>query len=188
MQRIELVGLVSRLEQSDQRITPLLAAGSLPGSGTLSEKALSTAAKRAATQGDFDPHNLDEAVEKVTRAVTQRRGQPRFRDELLTAYDGRCAISGCDAKEALEAAHILPYRGKETNHVQNGLLLRADIHTLFDLGLIAIDTERWVVILHPSLRGGHYSPLHGSKVGRPRDARLHPSREALDAARQQAGI
>ena len=53
---------------------------------------------------------------------------------------------------------------------------------------IAIDTERWVVILHPNLRGGHYSPLHGSKVRRPQDPRFHPSLEALDTARRQAGL
>jgi predicted restriction endonuclease len=181
-------GLVSRLEQADQRITLLLAAGSLQRSGTLSEKALSTAAKRATIQGDFDPHNLEEAVVKATRAVTQRRGQPQFREALLAAYGSRCAITGCDAKEALEAAHILPYRGEETNHVQNGLLLRADIHTLFDLGLIAIDTDQSVVVVHPTLRTGHYSALHGSELRRPQDPRFHPSREALDTARRQAGL
>jgi predicted restriction endonuclease len=188
MQRIELAGLASRLEQADPRVAALLTGSLGQPAGALTERALSAAAERAEVQGDFDPHNLEEAVEKATRAVIQRRGQPQFREELLAAYGGRCAITGCDAKEALEAAHIVPYKGKETNHVQNGLLLRADVHTLFDLGLIAIDTERWIVVLHPSLHGGHYAALHGSEVRRPEDPQLRPSREAVDAARRRAGL
>ena len=188
MQRIDLGAFVSPLGQVDPRVASLISARSF-GSGRAGiDKALSTAAQRATAAGDFDPHNLEEAIEKVSRAVTQRRGQPQFREELLAAYGGRCAITGCDAKEALEAAHIVPYKGRDTNHVQNGLLLRADIHTLFDLGLIAIDTERWTVIVHPTLRDGHYAALHGTGLHRPGDTRLHPSRDALDNARRQARL
>ncbi|WP_336979879.1 HNH endonuclease signature motif containing protein [Altererythrobacter fulvus] len=59
----------------------------------------------------------------------------------MVAYEGRCAISGCDVREVLEAAHIMPYLGEETNDVRNGLLLRADLHTLFDLGLLKIGPD-----------------------------------------------
>ena len=51
----------------------------------------------------------------------------------------------------LEAAHISPYRGEDDNHVENGLLLRSDIHTLFDLDLLGIDPERLRVVLHQDL-------------------------------------
>src|ERR1700722_13605652 len=85
-----------------------------------------------ADQEPFDPKNIKDARERIRRTIVQRRGQAKFRNALLEAYGSRCAISGCGALEVLEAAHICPYQGSATNHVTNGLLLRADIHTLFD--------------------------------------------------------
>ena len=58
--------------------------------------------------------------------------------------------------EVLEAAHILPYRGPDTNKVVNGLLLRADVHTLFDSGLIAVDVKNMTVLVDKSLEGSEY--------------------------------
>ncbi len=89
----------------------------------------------------FDPVDQGGAVERIMRAIKARRGQQRFRDALIDAYEGRCAITGCQVLDVLEAAHITPYLGPETNHVTNGLLLRADLHTLFDTDLIAVDPE-----------------------------------------------
>jgi putative restriction endonuclease len=79
--------------------------------------------------------DLDEDMRDwALRCIAARRGQAAFRAALIDAYGGRCSITGCDAVEALEAAHISPYKGDHTNDVTNGLLLRADLHTLFDLG------------------------------------------------------
>ncbi len=50
----------------------------------------------------------------------------------MDAYGGRCAVTNCDIEDVLEAAHISPYNGPSTDQVYNGLLLRTDIHTLFD--------------------------------------------------------
>jgi predicted restriction endonuclease len=61
----------------------------------------------------------------------------------------------------LEAAHIFPYRGPQTNHVTNGLLLRADLHVLFDLGLLRIDADSLTVELDPILNGTSYAELSG---------------------------
>ena len=62
-------------------------------------------------------------------------------------------MTGCTVFAVLEAAHIKPYQGENDNHPQNGLLLRADIHTLFDLNLLGIQPERLQVEisgpLHP---------------------------------------
>jgi len=71
--------------------------------------------------------------------------------------------------EALKAAHIEAYRGPDSNHPQNGLLLRADLHSLFDLGLIAIDSGTMTVQLAPDLRGTVYGELHGRQLRRPGD-------------------
>lgn len=85
----------------------------------------------------FDPDSIEDGRRRIERLVTLRQGQPGFRKKLLEAYR-RCAVTGCTIEAVLEAAHISPYRGTRTNHVTNGLLLRADIHTLFDLGLLRI--------------------------------------------------
>jgi hypothetical protein len=63
----------------------------------------------------------------------------------------------------LEAAHIKPYRGEQDNHPENGLLLRSDIHTLFDLDLLGIDPDRMEVELHPSLTE-EYGELAGVQI------------------------
>jgi hypothetical protein len=68
---------------------------------------------------------------RVLREVIQRRGQQKFRKALIAAYSGRCAISGCPVAPLLEAAHITSYLGPDTNSITNGLLLRADLHTLW---------------------------------------------------------
>lgn len=136
----------------------------------------------------FDPANLEDARERTRRAIVQRRGQPQFRKQLLAAYKGRCAVTGCDAAEALEAAHIIGYLGPDTNHVSNGLLLRADIHTLFDLKLIAVDTQslNLTVAVAPSLAGTVYGELAGKPLYIPRELEVCPNLEALDQHRASA--
>ena len=100
----------------------------------------------------FDPSNIEDARKRISRMIAQRRGQRAFRNNLFDAYGGRCAITGCEVPDVLEAAHIFPYRGEETNKVKNGLLLRADVHTLFDCGLIAVDEVKMTVLVAPALQ------------------------------------
>ncbi len=109
-------------------------------------------------EGDFDPDNVVDGREKILAQVRRRQGQGTFRNDLMSTYGERCAITGCEIKALLEAAHILPYRGPATNHVTNGLLLRADIHTLFDLGLVWI-TDDGQVHSHDDLSGTNYAEL-----------------------------
>ena len=79
----------------------------------------------------------------------------------------------------LEAAHLTPYLGPETNHVTNGLLLRADLHTLFDTGAIAIDPTTKVILVAPSIDDAVYRALHGQPL-RPTTSKANaPSQEAL---------
>jgi hypothetical protein len=121
-------------------------------------------------------------------AVVQRQGQPEFRRRLVEAYGGKCAITGCDALQALEAAHIRPFRGRHTNDVTNGLLLRADIHTLFDQELLTIDTATMTVLLHPDLMATTYAQLAGTPLRSPQNPSMRPSSEALDEHRQQTSF
>ena len=112
------------------------------------------------------PVNADEEKERkrVEAVINVRRGQPKFRQDLLHAYGHRCAISGCDADAALEAAHIRTFPGKDANHVGNGLILRADLNSLFDLGLICVQTSTWTVVVKPELRSTSYKSFHRRPV------------------------
>jgi predicted restriction endonuclease len=71
--------------------------------------------------------------------------------------------------------------GKKTNTVANGLLLRADIHTLFDLGLISIAPDDRKIKVSKSLAGSIYARLNGKKLKDPKMSNARPSKAALEA-------
>jgi hypothetical protein len=120
------------------------------------------------------------------RAVAMREGQGEFRQGLLDAYDRKCAITGCAVVEILEAAHIVPYRGDHTHRTDNGLLLRADIHTLFDKGMVWIDGDGFVQIDERLATSGDYARLRGKKLGYPADPACHPHKGHLAHHRVKA--
>ncbi len=139
-------------------------------------------------QDDFDPSNLEDQRARDYRKIVMRVGQPKFRRDLLSAYQNRCAVTGCDVPEALEAAHIVPYKGADANHVTNGLVLRSDIHALFDKFRIAVDTNTMTLIIHPNLEDTSYSNLSEAPITVPTNIQLHPSRKALDYHRTKSGL
>jgi hypothetical protein len=147
---------------------------------TSSVSEIDTSLEKTESREDFDVSSLEEARERIVRAINIRRGQGKFRRELLTAYSGKCCITGCDTNEVIEAAHIIPYRGAKTNDVRNGLLLRSDLHTLFDRCMIWIDTESWSLIIDPELKSSQYSNLEGVKINLPEDQAKWPSIDALN--------
>lgn len=147
--------------------------------GHVDEAELDSTAESLLSTAAFDPKDSTEARERILAEIARRRGQPRFRAGLLRAYGGRCAISGCRAVEVLEAAHIIPYTGERTHHVQNGLLLRADMHTLFDRGLLGIDPTTWRILVHASLLSSEYGAHSGRVLNLPADESEWPSAEAL---------
>lgn len=142
----------------------------------------------AADEDEFDPDNVEDGREKIMRAITRRRGQRAFRGALLKAYEGACAVSGCRVVDVLEAAHIFPYRGPDTNKTSNGLLLRADLHTLFDCGLLSVDEEKMTVIVTPRLRHTEYGKLNGAELRMPKAKSDRPSKTALMNHRADAGL
>mgnify|MGYP000167958871 FL=1 len=111
-----------------------------------------------------------------------------FRQELLDAYEGRCAFTGYDFTGALEACHIVPYQGPGTNHVTNGLLLRADIHTLFDIGKMAVRTSDMTLIIADELKEGSYGHLSGRSITLPIDPVARPNVDALNQHRELTGL
>ena len=107
--------------------------------------------------------------EYVLRSILQRRGQGLFREKLLLAYRNKCAVTGCQFQEILEAAHIQAYSeiGIEGNTTSNGILLRADIHTLFDLGLLKIDEYYSIELSNELSQVDDYKNYQGKKISLP---------------------
>jgi putative restriction endonuclease len=133
---------------------------------------------------------LPDEAEDIYRRVRDRGNvQVIFRWALLRAYDGRCAFCALSLREALQAAHIIPWRAASFSQrmdPSNGLLLCATHHALFDAGILSVGLDRRVQC-HPG-RPGHAwndadhqiaSALNGRDVRTPRNPRLSPSTDAL---------
>ena len=116
-------------------------------------------------EGDFRLKALREAV--------IREGQPAFRRKLLEAYEGKCAVTGCSIQVLLEAAHIIPYAGAWHTCAQHGLLLKTDIHTLFDRGLLWIDAD-FKIRVSEQLSGTEYAGLDGNQLNLPKEKKNWP--------------
>jgi putative restriction endonuclease len=114
-----------------------------------------------ATTADNEPADRY-GSEYLTRA---RLGQGAFRVLVTDAYERKCAITGEKTLPVLEAAHIQPYAENGPHRVANGLLLRSDLHTLFDRGYLTV-TDELRVEVSPRIReefsnGREYYRLHG---------------------------
>lgn len=113
--------------------------------------------------GAQEPSGYDEDHRvRVPASVVLRRGASKFRDLMLRAYDAKCAVTGTSIPGLLEAAHISPYKGDHTDRVDNGLLLRADIHTLFDLHLLTVLPDLTVRVA-PDALTEPYASYDGTK-------------------------
>lgn len=115
--------------------------------------------------------------------ITPRLGQGTFRIAVTEAYEGACAVTREHSLPALDAAHIRPYGEGGEHEVRNGLLLRADLHRLFDKGYLTVTPELRVEV-SPRLReeyhnGRSYYPLHGESVKVPAGRAEQPERELL---------
>jgi len=118
---------------------------------------------------------------RVYRQIVARRGQAGFRQKLLTAYGATCAVTGCAISEVLEAAHLRPYRGPESHTTPNGLLLRADIHTLLDLQLLAFDPVTRRVLISQNLKHSQYQGLATAVLAEPLSGKQRPTQSTLAA-------
>lgn len=99
-----------------------------------------------------------------TQVSVIRPGQGNFRATMLGRYGGECCISGCRVDTLLEAAHIIPYRGDQSDDATNGLLLRVDLHRLFDAHLITINPSTLTVEVAQSLEDAGYQGYHGKRM------------------------
>lgn len=116
--------------------------------------------------------------------IRPRLGQGAFRVEVTDAYARRCAITGEKTLPALEAGHIRPYAKNGPHETRNGILLRSDLHNLFDLGYLTV-TPDFRVEVSRRIReefenGRHYYALHGQELALPRNESDRPAREFLE--------
>jgi putative restriction endonuclease len=151
----ELVGLCSYVARRDHTVATLL-------KNWLHERTVR-----------LDPHDAQAAAahslmvdeqERPFEAIRMRRGISAFRDKLISRYGARCMISGCNVLALLEACHVGRYQGPEDNHPANGILLRSDLHTLFDLDLIGLNPTDMEVTIHADLLGTEYEKLAGARL------------------------
>ena len=100
--------------------------------------------------------------------IKSRLGQGAFRILVTDAYKRNCAISGEKALPVLQAAHIKPFNEHGPNSVNNGLLLRSDLHILFDRGYLTITPEYRIEvskkIKEEFNNGKHYYAFHGKEL------------------------
>jgi putative restriction endonuclease len=115
--------------------------------------------ERLATQptANNDPGPASVAVVESVRygelmIVRPRLGQGIFRVVVTDAYERRCAITGERTLPVLEAAHIKPYSSGGPHEPENGLLLRSDLHTLFDQGYLTVDANQLKVVVSSQIR------------------------------------
>jgi len=116
--------------------------------------------------------------------VRQRLGQGAFRILVTDTYQRRCAVTREKALPALEAAHIRPVKEQGKHRLDNGMLLRSDVHKLFDAGYVTITPD---YKFHASRKlkddfhnGEDYFKFQGSSIWLPRDSDSRPNREFLE--------
>ena len=127
----------------------------------------------------FIPENVVDDRMQVEVTDYKRVGQQKFREELLDIYENRCAITEEHTSSVLQAAHICPYLGSKSNHLQNGIILRSDLHLLFDNHQLTIDADEYVVQISTDLWGTGYLKFAGKRIHLSADARYRPSKKAL---------
>lgn len=122
------------------------------------------------------------------RLVQPRLGQGAFRLAVTAGYERRCAVSGERTLPILDAAHIRAFGEGGAHEPSNGLLLRTDIHRLFDLGYVTVDEDHRFTVSHRLKidfdNGKHYYDLHGTTLRPPAHRFPHPSPEALSWHRE----
>ena len=124
------------------------------------------------------------AMYGAPQIVRPRLGQGGFRVRIIDTYKRRCAVTAERTLPALEAAHIRPYAQQQSHEISNGLLLRRDIHSLFDKGYVTVTPKLRFEVSHRIRddyeNGRDYYRLQGQKVWAPSDLALQPDPQSLE--------
>ena len=116
--------------------------------------------------------------------VRARLGQGAFRVSVLDAYGRRCSMTGERTIPVLDSAHIKPVTSEGPHRVSNGLLLRSDLHILFDQGYMTVAPDYRINVsqrIHEEFDNGkEYYALHGRELQLPERTIDRPSREFVE--------
>lgn len=115
-------------------------------------------------------------LHKIARKI--RKGQSQFRKNLLKVFGGKFVITGCSVKEVLEAAHIVRYSITGNNKTSNGILLRSDIHSLFDSNKLRINPYDFSIQVDISLKDSSYWNYNNQKISKGLNGQ-YPNKESL---------
>jgi putative restriction endonuclease len=119
------------------------------------------------------------------QVILPRLGQGLFRILVTDAYSRRCAITGERTLPVLEAVHIKPYSLVKRHELPNGLLMRSDLHKLFDEGYVTVDPKDRCIVVSNRIReefenGKDYYKLQGQVLREPNETWAKPSLENLE--------
>ena len=116
--------------------------------------------------------------------VKHRVGQGIFRTVVTEVYGRQCAVTREKALPALDAAHIRPFSETPQNYVENGMLLRSDVHRLFDAGYVTVTPDYQFEVsnhIHTDFDDGeNYYKLHGTELWVPDRSEHQPARRYLE--------
>ncbi len=161
-------GFISKIDASrHNRIWPISNSDLESLLSAVREKAHKFAEYENLSPDPHDPLNLEKIEDSTAlRQVVLRRYQSAFRRTLLSIRPIRCAITGTSELSVLEAAHIIPYaeRFADRDKPENGLLLRSDIHKLFDAHLISINPVTKEIEISDSIESSDYLSLQGRTI------------------------
>jgi HNH endonuclease len=118
------------------------------------------------------------ARQKILGEQATRRAQQQFSETMRINYRRRCAITGCNTSAALQAAHIRVLKDADDNRPENGILLRSDIHALFDALLITLSEDGATVEISETLIDPSYEFLRNAPVSQP-EIGPRPSRKNI---------
>jgi putative restriction endonuclease len=132
-----------------------------------------------------EPHEAEQGPRYGSPLLVHPRlGQGAFRVSVTEAYNRACAVTEEHSLPALEAAHIRPFAKEGPHEVRNGLLLRADLHRLFEQGYVTVTPEYRLEIsdrLRDDYHNGRtYYPLRGTHISVPKSSIERPTRDFLE--------
>ena len=135
--------------------------------------------EKYSTEDEVYKLDKSDTRERHLRSIALRVGQGKFRNSLIAAYSGQCAFSKTSQRDVSQAAHIYPYKGKSGNNVANGILLRSDLHLLFDLHMISVNPKNFTICVSDRVEEEVYKSLEGKKIVVPERQNQRPSGESL---------
>jgi len=148
------------------------------------DEAVKKSSSAVANPVDVTLFNEDQPMLGNQQTFYPRLGQGTFRISVMEAYQKSCAITNEHSLPVLEAAHIKPFSEAGPNKIENGLLLRSDLHKLFDTGYITI-TDKFQLEVSSKLKedynnGKVYYKLNGTKINLPKSIENIPSKEFIE--------